>query len=439
METWWKVAYWLYIALVINNFSFFLLGASLWHTIGITMSLQMIIYFPMMHNYPPSCLSKFFKDFQITIGKASWFNIQRFMLGLTDEDLVPDGTTNYRFERQGFVRYNMLYNGIEMLLLWAVALASILVILAIRFICCNNTNVKAYEHRHRYEILVKGFVFVYQHLMIVSLLNIIHPAYSTSLDTTASMLSLIVVAILFGGYALLTGLILYFRTLSLDRKEKFWFKGIFRDIDTSHASKYMFYIFYLLKKTVYALAFSIAHDWDLTPMNLTAIFVVFLPLMYLCFTKPFSHRLTNIHMIYNEMNELLITSMYFNYYDPHLTDFEFYTYARITVIDIAVWVIVSYIIFLLSLPRFCRIKCPKRKPKMYLPEYEEEIEQEIESPISSEHDFVIEAAHVDVNDPNRRLDSFESDEDENKEREIIDDDDIHEEYDDLERDPNAQL
>jgi hypothetical protein len=31
METWWTVAYWVYIALVINNFLFFLIGASLWH------------------------------------------------------------------------------------------------------------------------------------------------------------------------------------------------------------------------------------------------------------------------------------------------------------------------------------------------------------------------------------------------------------------------
>mmetsp|Transcript_30458 Transcript_30458/g.34880 ORF Transcript_30458/g.34880 Transcript_30458/m.34880 type:complete len:136 (+) Transcript_30458:1424-1831(+) len=134
MEDWWTVAYWLYLALVINNFSFFLIGASLWHTIGITMSLQMIIYFPMMHNYPPSCLSKFFKDFEITIGKVSWFNVQQLILGITDADLIPDGTTNYRFERQGFPRYNMLYNAIEMLMLYAVALGSVIAIFIIRIL-----------------------------------------------------------------------------------------------------------------------------------------------------------------------------------------------------------------------------------------------------------------------------------------------------------------
>jgi hypothetical protein len=361
------------------------------------------------------------------------------MLNLGDADLVPDGTTNYRFERQGFVRYNMLYNAIEMLLAWAIALACVVVLLLLRIFCCNNPSVAVYEYRFRWEILVKGFIFVYQHLMITALLNLLNPSYGAPLDSTASLISIIVLAVLFGGYAVISILTMYFRRLSPKKKEKFLFIGMFRDIDISHQSKYMFYIFFLLKKTIYAITFAVAHDWGLTPYNITIVFVVFLPLMYLCFAKPFEHRLTNFHMIYNELNEMLITSMVFNYYDPHLTDYEFYTYARITVIDIAVWVIISYIIFLLSLPRFCRIKCPKRKPKIYMPEYEEEIEQELDSPLSSEHDFVIEAAHVDVNEANRRLDSFDSEDKDDNEREVIDDDDIADEFGDLERDPNAEV
>lgn len=132
MESWWDVAYWLYIALVINNFTFFVIGASLWHTIGITMSLQLIIYYPMMHNYPVSCLSKFFKDFQITIGKTPWFDFRKRLLGVTDAELLPDGSTPYRFERQGFVRYNMLFNAIELILLYGIGLASIIVMFFIR-------------------------------------------------------------------------------------------------------------------------------------------------------------------------------------------------------------------------------------------------------------------------------------------------------------------
>lgn len=269
-------------------------------------------------------------------------------------------------------------------------------------------------------------------------MNIVNPSTKSSLASTSLAFSYIIAAFLLGGYAVITVMILWFRRLSKAKKEKWFFRGIFRDIDTSSAPKYMFYIFYLLKKTIFAFTFALAHDKGLMPMNITAVFVIFFPLMYLCFTLPFKHRLTNIHMIYNEMNELLITSMYFNYYDPHLTDWEFYNYARITVIDIAVWVIVSYIIFLLSLPRFCRIKWPDRKPKAYLPEYEEEIEQEIESEISEDEDYVLPAAHVDVKDAKRRLDSFSSDENKDNEMEIIDDD-LDEDLSELERDESAEF
>lgn len=132
MEGWWEVAYWLYLILVLNNFIFFLIGASLWHTIGITMSLQMIIYFPMMHNYPPSCLSRFFKDFQIVVGKQPYINFQKIFLGLTSEDLQPTGATPYRFERQGFVTFNMLYNCIEILVIYAILLISVIILFIIR-------------------------------------------------------------------------------------------------------------------------------------------------------------------------------------------------------------------------------------------------------------------------------------------------------------------
>lgn len=132
MEGWWTVAYWLYISLVVNNFIFFIIGASLWHTIGITMSLQMIIYYPMMHNYPPSCLRRFFKDFQVTIGKMEWWDIRKFILGTTQNDIQPDGTTNYRFETQGFTRYNVLYNAIELIFIYVAALVFCLILFLIR-------------------------------------------------------------------------------------------------------------------------------------------------------------------------------------------------------------------------------------------------------------------------------------------------------------------
>lgn len=274
--------------------------------------------------------------------------------------------------------------------------------------------------------------------MTCCLLGIIHPDFGPKIYTAGTLIAQIGFLLLLGVYVLIAVLLLYYKTMPQEAKDMWVFKGLLRDIDTSHVSKYIYYIIYLLKKTIFAFTFAFMHDWGLVPFNVIAVFVIFLPMMYLIYARPFTHRLTNIHMIYNELNELLITSMIFNYFDPHLTDWEFYMYARVTVIDIAVWVVVSYIIYILSLPRFCRIKCPQRKPKLYLPEYEEEIEQELESPLSSEQDFVIEAAHVDVKEANRRLDSFSSDDKDEGEREVLDDD-LDEDLEDLERDEDAEL
>ena len=137
--------------LVLNNFVFFLIGASLWHAIGITMSLQMIIYFPMKHNYPPSCLSRFFKNFQIVVGKQPYIDIQKIILGITAADLEPIGVTPYRFERQGFVSFNMFYNCIEILIIFAILIASVILLFIIRLTCYKNSSVVWYEQRHRWK------------------------------------------------------------------------------------------------------------------------------------------------------------------------------------------------------------------------------------------------------------------------------------------------
>ncbi len=98
--------------------------------------------------------------------------------------------------------------------------------------------------------------------------------------------------------------------------------------------------------------------------NLTFIFPCAIPLLYMCFYRPFTLRLTNIHMIYNEMNEIFVLDQIMNFTDPWLTDLEFFTYAKSVIADIVIWIVISFIIFLLSLPRIPDL-CPKRPPPVY--------------------------------------------------------------------------
>ena len=51
MEPWWGAAYWTYILLVVINMISFFFGASLWHTVGITCSMQICVFLPFVHTY----------------------------------------------------------------------------------------------------------------------------------------------------------------------------------------------------------------------------------------------------------------------------------------------------------------------------------------------------------------------------------------------------
>ena len=207
---------------------------------------------------------------------------------------------------------------------------------------------------------------VYLHVMIYCILNTSNPLSKTSLDTTATTLSYLIMDIFILIFIIITIITMFFKTLGVWSREKSFFLHMFNDLDITVASKFFYYVFYLLKRTVFAFSFATLYDEALVPMNLIYVFTIFLPLLYLSFARPFTNRLVNIYMIYNEFNELFPITLYYYYYDdPWLTDWQFYEYARITVIDIAVWVIVSYIIFLLSLPRYVRINCcPPRKSKI---------------------------------------------------------------------------
>jgi len=65
----WDTAYWVYIALFLFNGFFYFCGTSIWHTIGITMGFQMIVYYPLWMNWPPSCLSYFLVWLKLSLGQ----------------------------------------------------------------------------------------------------------------------------------------------------------------------------------------------------------------------------------------------------------------------------------------------------------------------------------------------------------------------------------
>jgi len=105
----WNLAYWLFIALFLFNGFFYFCGTSIWHTIGITMGFQMIVYYPLWKNWPPSCLSYFLVDLKLSLGlyltgplidllDSNYYSSSiSYLMRLTQfwNDATPDGSANY--------------------------------------------------------------------------------------------------------------------------------------------------------------------------------------------------------------------------------------------------------------------------------------------------------------------------------------------------------
>lgn len=122
-------------------------------------------------------------------------------------------------------------------------------------------------------------------------------------------------------------------------------------------------------------------------------------------------------MIYNEMNEIFVIDQIMNFTDPHLTDFEFFTYAKSVIGDIVIWIVISFVIFLLSLLRRPKC-CPPRRPPVFQPFYPEEIRLNVDSPTSEESDWEMPAAFVKVTEAKRGMEG--SDDEKGKtERQVI--------------------
>ena len=106
-----------------------------------------------------------------------------------------------------------------------------------------------------------------------------------------------------------------------------------------------------------------------------------------------------------------------------LTDYEFFTYAKIVICDIVVWLIISFILMLMAICTCWKCpKCPDWPPGVYQPIHRVPytIGEEIE--ISTDpSDFEMPAAFVKVNEAKRGMEGSDDGEQGDKIREVISD------------------
>lgn len=155
-------------------------------------------------------------------------------------------------------------------------------------------------------MLVKGFILGYMQILLTSLLNIKHAAFGMTIDRFSYILSFFGLAFCIIGYGIFIAMTVWYKSLPSWKKAEWKYILFFRDIDKTDARKYFFYVVFLAKKTAFALIIVFLNQTYLMSHNFIFIFPQALPLLYMIFYRPFELRLTNIHMIYNEMNEIFV-------------------------------------------------------------------------------------------------------------------------------------
>ena len=172
----------------------------------------MITFMPFFRNYPPSCLSFFLKDMQISYGKSIFpFPLIGILFGHFEN--YDDGTTNYRYSRQGYTNFNFLINGGEMLCLYLAILATIPVMYLIRICCHKNTDVYWYESRWRWEMMVKGFILMYMPILITALMDVSNEQYDKTIDIVSYVCAWIAIAYCIIGFITIFALTTWFMFL----------------------------------------------------------------------------------------------------------------------------------------------------------------------------------------------------------------------------------
>jgi hypothetical protein len=150
---------------------------------------------------------------QISLGKHILFRSKPIGILFDLTDNYDNGATNYRFDRQGMSNFNFLLNGGEMIVIFAMILISILAVFIVRLIFHKNENIKRYESRWRWEMLIKGFVLVYMQILICSLFNIMHFNMDRSIDFIAYVCAWFGLAFCILGYAGITAMTVWYKCL----------------------------------------------------------------------------------------------------------------------------------------------------------------------------------------------------------------------------------
>lgn len=124
---------------------------------------------------------------------------------------------------------------------------------------------------------------------------------------------------------------------------------IYDDFRQQDKFSLLFFIFFFIKRIVYAIVLAFLADETLIPLNMFLFIVCMIPMLYFSYAMPFKFVGLNALLCLNEFSETIVAVILLNYKDPWLSDEYFFGYARFLFYYITVWILINLVVFVLHL------------------------------------------------------------------------------------------
>lgn len=111
-------------------------------------------------------------------------------------------------------------------------------------------------------------------------------------------------------------------------QKKLFFNMIYDDFHQKDRFSLLFFIFFFVKRIVYALILVFLSDQVLTPINMYIFIITIIPMLYFSYALPFKYIGLNALLCIDEFSEFVVGVVILHYKDAWISDEEFFGYAR---------------------------------------------------------------------------------------------------------------
>ena len=121
-------------------------------------------------------------------------------------------------------------------------------------------------------------------------------------------------------------------------KKRAFFRMIYDDFHLENRYSLLFFLFFFIKRIIYAIDLAFFSDRVLTPLNVYIFLVCIIPMLYFSYALPFKYVGLNALLCLDEFSEFLVGVVLLHYKNAWLNDEEFFGYARFLIIYITFWI-----------------------------------------------------------------------------------------------------